>query len=266
SFLLAADSISGAEAVSIAKLLNADIFQTATFIADSLECTPAKSNTAAQTYLGESITKVLQSADAGVVQIALQTAIARRCKGIIDSWCLGDEWFGNSLCALYEKILLAENRIAAHRWRAMTRAQTRCSEDNLLVTSSLVQCIFDVMVAAGWIFQEEYIEDKFAGHIAAIAKYSLQLRKAIGEDIVSEDLEVVYVGPNQIFREQTMEDVYAVGRRKDQSRRAARAGFDVEVVACTSDIGLQKRGRNTLDFKGGDILLRPKVVLQSAFV
>ncbi|KAJ7628249.1 hypothetical protein DFH06DRAFT_931764, partial [Mycena polygramma] len=243
-FLLAADSISGAEAVRIAKLLNANIFQTATFIADSLECTPAKSNTAAQTYLGESITKALQSADAGVVQIALQTAITRRCKGMIDSWCLGDERFGNSLCALYEKILLAENPITAHRWRAITRAQTRCSEDNLLVTASLVQCIFDVMVAAGWIFQEytlngrEYIEDKFAGQIAAIAKYSLQLRKAIGEDIVSEDLEVVYVGPNQIFREQTMEDVYAVGRRKDQSRRAARAVFDVEVVACTSDIGL----------------------------
>ncbi|KAJ6473426.1 hypothetical protein C8R47DRAFT_1145473 [Mycena vitilis] len=265
--LLAADSISGAEAVSIAKLLNANIFQTATFIADALECAPAKSSTAMQAYFGESIAKAVQSADPGVVQIALQTAVARRCKVIVDSWCLGDERFGNSLCALYEKIILAENPITAHRWRAMTRAQTRCKEDDRLVTSALVQCIFEVMVAAGWILQEytsngrKYIEDRFPGQIAAIAKYSLQLRKAIGEDIVSEDLEIVYVGPNQIFQEQTMEDVYAVGRRKDQSPRA------IEVVACTSEVGLQKRGGSTLNVEvGRDILLRPKVVLQSAFV
>jgi hypothetical protein len=104
-FLLSADSISGADAVSLAKTLNANIFQAAAFIADSLECTPAENNARKQLYLGECITKRLASADPAIVQIALQAAIARWCKRKIDSWCLGDERFGENLCKLYEKVL-----------------------------------------------------------------------------------------------------------------------------------------------------------------
>lgn len=104
-FLLSADSISGADAVSLAKTLNANIFQAAAFIADSLECTPAENNARKQLYLGECIAKRLASADPAIVQIALQAAIARWCKRKIDSWCLGDERFGENLCKLYEKVL-----------------------------------------------------------------------------------------------------------------------------------------------------------------
>ncbi|KAJ6592472.1 hypothetical protein B0H19DRAFT_1245345 [Mycena capillaripes] len=122
------------------------------------------------------------------------------------------------------------------------------------------------MLAAGWKAKEhslngrEFIRDNFIGQIGAIVKYALQLRKAIGEDILSEDIEVLYVEPNNIFEGQTMEDVYAVGRRMEDRSRPT--GFDIQVVACTSDIGLRRRGRSGKD---GMVMLRPKVVLQSDF-
>ncbi|KAJ6592473.1 hypothetical protein B0H19DRAFT_1245346 [Mycena capillaripes] len=113
-FELSADSLSGAEAVSIAKILNANIFQAASFIADSFEYSLVKDNgtkttggTGMRIYLGESVTKGLASGDPGLVQIALQTAIARWCKQKINCWCLGEERFAEYLAELYEKILQA---------------------------------------------------------------------------------------------------------------------------------------------------------------
>jgi hypothetical protein len=108
-FSVSADSISFAEAVSLAERLNANIFQAAALIADSLECVPVK-NSASRVLgrhlgLGESVAQKLPSADPGIVQIALQAAIARWCKNRINSWCLEDERVGKFLSGLYEKIL-----------------------------------------------------------------------------------------------------------------------------------------------------------------
>lgn len=163
---------------------------------------------------------------------------------------------------------MTETPTTAHRWRSITRAQTKRSDEDAFLVSSLVKCVSNVMLAAGWKAKDstsnrrDFIREKYSGQIGAIVRYVLQLRKAIGEDIVSEDIEVAFVEPNNIFEGQTMEDAYAVGsRREDRSRQTA---FDIQVVACTSDIGL-RRAKSGRDVTGSDVLLRPKVVLQSAF-
>ncbi|KAJ7328451.1 hypothetical protein DFH08DRAFT_319634 [Mycena albidolilacea] len=265
-FSVSADSISFVEAVCLAERLNANIFQASALIADSLECVPAKDSASTvlgrHLGLGESVAQKLPSADPGIVQIALLAAIARWCKNRINSWCLEDERVGKFLSGLYEKILHSETSTTAHRWRAITRAQTKSSDEDILLASSLIECICDVMVYAGWKIHEaesdrrEFIHNRFEGQIAAISKYSLQLRTAIGEELVSEDLEVAYVEPSHAFEERTMEDTYATVRVEDRSHKAI---FDI--VACTTDIGLQRRKNISCEAK---VLLRPKVVLQSA--
>ncbi|KAJ7734373.1 hypothetical protein DFH07DRAFT_754394 [Mycena maculata] len=261
-FLLSVDSISGAEIVAMAKTLNAQIFQTAALIADAFECVPLESTTdSGRSYLGfgEIMTRLLASADPAAVQLALQAAISRWCKEKTETWCLGDEVFGWCLLGLYEKIWHAENQVTAGRWRAITRAKTKHSDEVNLLNTSLIECVFEVMFAAGWKTERgeaiASIHGRFGGQISAIVKHALQLRKAIWEDMISEELEVTYIEPNCRFDGRVMEDADAAGSRATRNKQ--------EAVACTSDIGVQRRNRGG-NLEGGGILLRPKVVLESA--
>ncbi|KAJ6493408.1 hypothetical protein C8R45DRAFT_786112, partial [Mycena sanguinolenta] len=244
-FSLSADSISCADVVNLVKTLNANIFQAAALIAESLEYAPMEHTvdkiTGHELGLGENITKRLPSGNPGVAQIALQAAISSWCKREIDSWCVVDKIFGQNLSGLYEKILRAGDSTTAHRWRAITRAQTKRSDERILLTTSLVECVCHVMFLAGWelsncaVDGQELIKDQFEGQISAIVKCSQQLRTATGEEIVSEDLEVAYVEPDCMFEERTMEDADGIrGRVKDESRM-------LDIVEGTVDIGLQRR-------------------------
>ncbi|KAF8177811.1 hypothetical protein K438DRAFT_1845320 [Mycena galopus ATCC 62051] len=157
-----------------------------------------------------------------------------------------------------------ESSRAARRWRAITRAQTKNSDEDIVLASSLVETVFDVMVSAGWKMRDypsssrAFIRNQFDPQITAIVKYSLQLRATIGEEIVSEDLEVAYVEPNHIFDKQSMEDTDAVPGRVEGRGRMR------DLVVCTTDIGIQKR-ENRCDSEPEEkrLLLCPKVVLQS---
>ncbi|KAJ7189267.1 hypothetical protein C8R46DRAFT_36830 [Mycena filopes] len=251
-FQLSADLISGADAVAVAKMLNANIFQAAALIDDWLECGGWA------IFLGVPVS----SARPAFFQITLQAAIARWCTRKINAWCLRDEQFGEALCGLYEKILSAESQTTARRWRAITRSQTKRSDDDVILTSSLLDCLLSVVVAAEWHIDDPWIGkeifgDEFAGQIAAIVKYSLQLRRATGEEIVSEDIEVMLVEKNSRFKAETMDDNFAVGGRVDSSGLQ-----EGDLVACTTGIGLRRRRFGGIEAE--DILLRPKVVLQSA--
>ncbi|KAJ7122115.1 hypothetical protein C8R44DRAFT_735832 [Mycena epipterygia] len=109
-FIFAADTISGAEIVMVAKTLPANIFQTAALIVDSLECTSVEItlNTGSVSVgplgLGESVGRFLRSADPAGTQIALQAGIARWYKMTIEAWYLRDERSGEILAELYEEI------------------------------------------------------------------------------------------------------------------------------------------------------------------
>ncbi|KAJ7511449.1 hypothetical protein B0H11DRAFT_1700456 [Mycena galericulata] len=268
SFLVSADLISGAEIVAMVRTLNANVFQTAALIADTLECALVdgmpRGEPLACLGFGDTIKRLLASADSAAVQIALQTAIARWCKQKIESWCLKDRRLSHHLSGLYEKIWHTETQATAGRWRALTRANTKRSDEESLLTNSLIDWVFDVMLAAGWNIEDAEgiasLEERFGGQISAIVKYSLQLRKAIGEGMVSEEFEVLFIEPNRTFDGKTMEDAEAI-RRTDETP-INQVAF--EVVACTSDIGLQRRSRNG-NLESTGVLLRPKVFLESAF-
>ncbi|KAJ7124053.1 hypothetical protein C8R43DRAFT_1135644 [Mycena crocata] len=262
------DSTSGAEIATLAKTLNANIFQTAALLADSLEFSPIdrsietwRDDIWKELELGRTLMDLLATTERAAIQIVIQTALCRWCKHNIEAWCFDDPRFEASLSQLYAKIVSAEDQATAGKWRAVTRAQTGSSNEDSLLTSSLLECLFHVVVAAGWRIQgasdgRAFIRSHFGEQMFAIVKYSLQIRKSIGEEMVSEDLEVAYIQPNRTFNAKTMDDTDAGTRAGNRVRPAA-----MSVVACTSDIGLQRK-KLVGEVDAKDVLLRPKVLLE----
>ncbi|PFH47367.1 hypothetical protein AMATHDRAFT_50360 [Amanita thiersii Skay4041] len=102
----------------------------------------------------------------------------------------------------------------------------------------------------------EEIESRFSSEIENIVKKSQELNKAIGEDVTSCELEILYMEPDHVFDESIMEDTF-----QDQTKDTTQ---EPEGVLCTTDLGLIRHEKTT----GGDgwqntILIKPKIVLQS---
>ncbi|KAJ7214942.1 hypothetical protein GGX14DRAFT_609822 [Mycena pura] len=194
--------------------------------------------------LGDELTRLLMIGRSHpppdiVVQHALQTAMA--------GW-------GVKL-HLYADIRDSEGPTDAARWRAITRKQLLkrgLSSDD--ARHSLLDCIADVLDLAilrgeGRVSRRA-VEEMLAARITAVARLVIDLNRAIGIHMISEDLETGIIPPGVTFDPTTMEDTWADGSR-GVSRR--------EIVACTTGLGVQERGHDGENA----VIMKPKVVLRS---
>jgi len=113
-----------------------------------------------------------------------------------------------------------------------------------------------ILAVAGWsqrLLEEKGFLDIFQEKLTRIVTLAFRLQTAIGESVISGDMQTMLISPNATFDRDIMEDGFSQDERNAKREPEER-------VAGTTDIGLQ------WSTKGSAIhlLRKPKVVLCSA--
>ncbi|RXW24342.1 hypothetical protein EST38_g1509 [Candolleomyces aberdarensis] len=160
---------------------------------------------------------------------------------------------------LYDSIRDHEDQSIAGRWRSLTRAYLPFSTNGW--DHSLMLTICSIMSVAGWATRLDEDIVQIEKRLCSIFKPLLDLRKAIGEDVISTELKISIISPGQAFNPSYMEDAYADGRSSSKSKKSA-----PETVVSTSELGLQRLVVKRLKAGGvqrkAEIVSMPKVVLE----
>jgi hypothetical protein len=128
-----------------------------------------------------------------------------------------------------------------------------------------VEALSHVLVAAGcttdpWMIKD-VLHSKFCDRVSTLVDLTIRLNQALGEEITSGDLEVVWVPCGIPFDLATMDDIneHNTARRRQQQTSGS--------VLCTTELGLQRLVRTAT--KGHErswdttTLLKTKVALVS---
>ena len=121
--------------------------------------------------------------------------------------------------------------------------------------------LLSVLVIAGWSTREPDQQHQFERRLPPIFKAVQDLRKALGEDITSMDMDVAIIDPDDSFDPTYMEDGYGYARVSSGSWKKT-----PEKVSGTTGLGLQKITMKRRTSKGpvlrSEMVLFPKVVLE----
>jgi len=79
-------------------------------------------------------------------------------------------------------------------------------------TDNVMNELLSVLVIAGWSTREPDQPDQVERHLPSIFKAMQDLRKVLGEDVTSMDMEVGIVDPGKTFNPTYMEDGYEDAR------------------------------------------------------
>jgi len=129
------------------------------------------------------------------------------------------------------------------------------------LTIYMVNAFVNIILTAGWhndsTALQEYLIETFGHKIGEVLEKAKKLNKVIGEEIVQCDLEALYIAPDVVYTEMTMEVV------SDEQ-----IGGTGDKVLCTTKLGLVKavkRPKRTGEWDEA-VLLKPTVILQSDVV
>ncbi|KAK0222687.1 hypothetical protein EDD85DRAFT_779103, partial [Armillaria nabsnona] len=216
-FLTKADKYSVAEVKSMLESLNEEILQLAAMLTDDQDDRANQDGAmeddldhGAAYRLAIKRTRVMLGEDwlalfSGnydkdvVLQSALIGVMAQYCTEFIEQWhCNGSA--DEMLRDLYQEIRQTSTQAVAGRWRAMTRENSKYEGDQggALVENLalfLSDCLRDVLVMAGWSVSsaEHRLTGAMGEHLRIIASFAMELDRAIGEGITSQDLQVYSV-------------------------------------------------------------------------
>ena len=120
--------------------------------------------------------------------------------------------------------------------------------------------LLSILIIAGWSTCEPDQQHQFERRLPLIFDAVQDLRKALGEDVTSMDMEVVVIDPGDAFDPTYMEDWYGDARPSSVSGKKT-----PEKVSGTTGLGLQKISIKRTS-KGpvphSEMVLFPKVVLE----
>ena len=77
--------------------------------------------------------------------------------------------------------------------------------------------LLNVLIIAGWSTREPDQQHQFERHLSPIFKAVRDLRKALGEDVTTIDMEVTIIDPGEAFNPTYMEDEYGDARASSGS-------------------------------------------------
>ncbi|KAG5651582.1 hypothetical protein H0H81_008136 [Sphagnurus paluster] len=238
--------------------LNADIFQAAAHMADTLDFSNTIYDGAvesrgvlerASVTMGKPLAVALQAISGRTqddfnplpVQIGLQACLVSCCARIISSWCPGDWEYGDFLSAIYHRLVGTTPPNIAVKWRALTERQLKNPSDKAVqveMEEYVLRNLVDALVISGWRKTQSNGRDllaKFRERLSQIVKVALRLNVAL-----VDDWEATVIYPDDPFDTEAMEDAYDWGQESDY-------------VVCTTDLGLKM---------AGSIVLKPKVVIR----
>ncbi|KAJ3815433.1 hypothetical protein F5876DRAFT_72071 [Lentinula aff. lateritia] len=270
AFLNTSDMHSGADIVSMVKTLNAEIFQAAASITDtivdfmsgqvSLEKNLHHSwavDIVSKT-LGEEVATLLHDHDVAVdehmtlVQIALQAGLNQRSQYVLCLWALPGE-VNDAINGAFAGIQMQQKQAVVYRtWRSLTKAQTkRTVYQDPRLHKYFAGIVKALLIVAGWWPSQSSeiaarIESNIRGRISAIVLLLEKLDTAMTQ-ITSMDLTLEMPTPGVNFDAQRMQDEDGKGSLIDKT------------VLFTSEIGLKMK---SVDIDGRSeeaVLLKPKV-------
>ncbi|KAG5644295.1 hypothetical protein DXG03_008713 [Asterophora parasitica] len=267
-FFSQADSLSGAEVIAIARALNAEILQSAAFMADALDYTEGRSLSPEElsirkAVLGEDLFQALLSRkgqeeddpDPTLVQLALQVCLVDCCKMILESWTLTGSGQESFLKDIYAEIISREKQSTAGRWRSMLHSHATNRDALSSWLSWIIRSTEGVLRLAGWSESKTppgYLRER----LSVITTLAFRLRTAIWEKVTSMDIIPYTIEKGSNFNPEFMDDTYAEGRGPARSNMGER-------IAGSTELGLLSRIKGDQGMREG-ILLKPKVILCAA--
>ncbi|KAG6864534.1 hypothetical protein C0991_008909, partial [Blastosporella zonata] len=250
SFINQADPLSGAEIISMAVTLNAEILQSAALMADLYtgrrQTPPNELLSGVKVSLGEDMVKALMNQrslpsndfDPTLVQLALQVCFVSCCSRIVRSWSLGCD--DRILEDLYKKIwnqgqflqvsvqehfftdarYTSEKQSAAGRWRSMARSHAMGIHGADRSSQMLVNEVKQTLVIAGVDYEPlAQFDEKFS----RIITLALRLRLAMGQ-VTSMDIFPFVISPGVAFNPNDMDDMYECERRSEDGKSDLKRG------------------------------------------
>ncbi|KAH6897985.1 hypothetical protein BKA70DRAFT_1375380 [Coprinopsis sp. MPI-PUGE-AT-0042] len=214
-----------------------------------------------------------------LLQLAFQAGLSAYTHWIITSWFFEDPEDEILFSETYARVREAEEQSISGQWRALTRKhaqrmmtstnsrspsrspQMPPNADELIVY--MVDTLVNVLLVSGLneaptIHTHNQLHSQimaaFSSQLNVILSQAKRLNKAVGEGVVSCDLEALYVAPDAGYMPETMEASTMV--ESSGSRPPER-------VLCTTDLGLARAIKvpGTRGEWEESVLLKPKVIL-----
>ncbi|KZT00296.1 uncharacterized protein LAESUDRAFT_709054 [Laetiporus sulphureus 93-53] len=272
------DGVSDADVVGSLEALNSQIFQMAARLAGTLEYRPerraagpgAKGVGDTEHFVGRSMVVLLleqpHHKDPICVQIALQAMFVSRLNNVIAAWSFTNQEHENIFQEIYLRLRRGENQTVFGRWRALSRGylDTLSKEEDTVtvVQNYLVRGVTDVVVTSGSALGPEclgqLLKNQYGGKLKSIVLAALEIRKVIGERVISCDIEVIGNFYDVPFDPKTMEDEYA----SNKDKHAGPSSRKIRVL-CATSMGCQRIGRGAEDETRVVLLLKPNIVLET---
>ncbi|KAF7799217.1 hypothetical protein EIP86_010449 [Pleurotus ostreatoroseus] len=254
-----ADVISHADVVGMVERLNSNVFQLAASIVDSFRYdNPALGSFELPVHLPgaertvgrgmiEFLTLMRRDADPAYVQMALQAALLNLASYFATSWDVRFDGDKNCLFTeIYMAIFQNEPAPVGGKWRSLAQQYTRRlgGEPNLtqIIGREMVDRARDILLVSGCSANVDHVanilEGKFTEKIRDIIADSINLQKAIGQDVLFSDLQIICPFYDEIFKPEEMEDADDKGHH-GKRRAMSRAPKHARVL-CASTLGLRK--------------------------
>ncbi|KAK7021925.1 hypothetical protein VNI00_017154 [Paramarasmius palmivorus] len=277
------------DVIKLVQSLNGEISQTAGLLADTFQSefeqsaiendTESDEVREAREYtkelLGERMTDMLRDVDhreeAVLLRFSLQASMHAYSEWIITSWVYRDRDEEQLIQEIYDRLREREEQPTSAQWRILTRKYIR-QVFRQAPQADLSDYFFDafsnILIAAGLrnrVFPEELtdqLKQRFSSHVAGVINIAIQLNTAIGDSVTSCELVPINCETGIPFDDTSMENTFVAETSSEQEQPRAD-----ESVLCTTEMGLL----HSVKVKGraGEwthhILLKPKVILQSAF-
>lgn len=125
----------------------------------------------------------------------------------------------------------------------------------------------DILVIAGVEMSTETIKsrvaDSFGERISVIVRQTLEIRKVVGENMLSSEFEFLFPSCGRHFRGEWMIDAEGTGSSHGRGNRLP----DGQLVLCTTELGLSRHEKTSHDeSRNGiesNIIIKAKVMLHS---
>ncbi|ESK95830.1 hypothetical protein Moror_12442 [Moniliophthora roreri MCA 2997] len=268
-------SYSVKEIISMVDNLNAEIYHAAVSISlldygveQELKGTYDVEGGSAQVYedvvwfLGEGMGELLREPKVtpyatALLQSALQAVMVLQCCDMVQLWSPSLEE-SEMLRDIYEGVKENGTSTIASRWRALTRARSKYTLESYSalttgIQSSLLKWIRKVLHLAG----RPYDHSQLEGHIGRVLKSASRLDRILGEHVAEQTWDVFCVDRDDIFTDETMEDVSQTP--STMSKKRDQVPPNERTILCTTDLGLQAKG-------AGQVMRKAKVLLRGTMV
>ncbi|KAI0086058.1 hypothetical protein BDY19DRAFT_870475, partial [Irpex rosettiformis] len=272
-YLGKSDAVSYAEVQRMVEGMNSEIFQLSAQFASICERVGK--------FVGSELTRIVATLphadDPMLVQVMIQAYLARRVSSIVKSWVTELSFSRNQLLSkIHKNILHNESQAVSARWRTLTRRYIDPSDENRRIHAAsvgdgLVYDLSDILALSGVAISGaiEAVDDRiravFGEKLTSIVNKALEINKVVGEEISTNEFEVICPRYGEQFLTELMEDTDDAGARSHVDT----AIQNQAAVLCTTDLGLRRYGKKGAVGRGeqevweNSVLLKAKVALPS---